>query len=177
MLLALLPLLLFIILAGAFGYQLLYGNDPETIPSALLGKPVPDVIVPPLKPDKPGFGAADFGQEPVLVNVFASWCIPCRAEHPVITALAQDWNIPVYGLNSKDQREDALAWLEELGDPYTRIGYDPTGRAGIDWGVYGYPETFLINDRGQIIYKYVGPITKRVLEHEFLPRIKALRAQ
>lgn len=174
---AFLPLALLLGLVGAFGYQLLYGNDPRIIPSALIGDPVPTAEVPALKDDKPGFGAQDFGGEPILVNVFASWCIPCRAEHPLITALARDYDIPVFGLNSKDERGAALAWLAELGDPYARIGYDPSGRAGIDWGVYGYPETFLVSPAGEVVYKYVGPISPRIIENEFLPRIEALRAQ
>ena len=181
-LLGLLPLLIFSGLIGAMGYQLLFGKDPSLIPSALIGDPVPRVELEALKQDKPGFGPQDFGptpgnDQPILVNVFASWCVPCRAEHPIITALAEEQNIPVYGLNSKDTREAALDWLDELGDPYTRIGYDPTGRAGIEWGVYGYPETFLINLQGQVVYKYVGPISPRILNEEFLPRIEALRAQ
>lgn len=171
------PLLLVLVLMIVFGYQLLFGNDPRTIPSALIGDPVPTVDLPALKQDKPGFGPADFGEEPILVNVFASWCVPCRAEHPIITALARDHGIPIYGLNSKDKRDAAIQWLADLGDPYTKIGYDPDGRAGIEWGVYGYPETFLVNPDGEVVYKYVGPITPRVLDEEFLPRIDALRAQ
>lgn len=177
LLFAVLPLVIFALLVGAMGYQLLYGNDPRLIPSALLGDPVPTVELPPLKDDKPGFGAADFGGEPILVNVFASWCGPCRIEHPLITKLARDLDIPVYGLNSKDERGAALQWLAALGDPYTRIGYDPSGRAGIEWGVYGYPETFLISPAGEVVYKYVGPISPRIIENELLPRITAMRAQ
>ena len=175
--LGLLPLLVFSGLLAVFAYQLIGGRDPSIVPSALIGDLVPAVELPPLKPDKPGFGPQDFGGGPILVNVFASWCVPCRVEHPLITALAQDYGIPVYGLNSKDRRDAAIAWLDELGDPYTRIGYDPNGRAGIEWGVYGYPETFLINPAGEVVYKYVGPITPRLLEEEFLPRINAMRAQ
>ena len=169
------PLLIVSVLVAVFGYQLLFGNDPHTIPSALIGEPVPTVDLPPLKRDKPGFGPGNFGGGPILVNVFASWCKACRAEHPIIGALVRDHGIPVYGLNSKDSRDAALRWLATLGDPYTRIGYDPHGRAGIEWGVYGYPETFLINAEGDVVYKYVGPITPRVLKEEFLPRIEALR--
>ncbi|NMM44951.1 DsbE family thiol:disulfide interchange protein [Rhodospirillaceae bacterium KN72] len=175
---AALPLVLFAALAGAFFYQLRYGTDPKLIPSALIGDPVPQTVLEPLKSDKPGFGPDDFGPgsangQPILVNVFASWCVPCRVEHPIISALARERGIPVYGLNSKDKREDAIRWLNELGDPYTRIGYDPLGRAGIDWGVYGYPETFLVSPKGEVVYKYVGPITPQVLEREFLPRLDA----
>ncbi len=176
-LLGALPLIIFSLLIAAMGYQLMFGKDPNVVPSALIGDPVPQVVLEPLKSDKPGFGPADFGGEPILVNVFASWCVPCRVEHPLITAVARDYDIPVFGLNSKDERSAAIGWLNELGDPYTRIGYDPTGRAGIDWGVYGYPETFLVNPAGEIVYKYVGPISPRILEKEFLPRIAAMRGQ
>lgn len=172
---ALAPLAVFMILVAVFGYQLLFGRDPSLLPSALIGEPVPQTELPALKTDKPGFGAMDFGGEPVLVNVFASWCVPCRVEHPLITQLAEEHGVPVFGLNSKDERDAAIAWLAELGDPYTRIGYDPTGRAGVDWGVYGYPETFLVSPAGEIVYKYVGPITPRIMNEEFLPRIEALR--
>ena len=175
--LAMLPLVAFLGIMGGMGYQLLYGTDPRLVPSALIGDAVPPTVLPALKTDKPGFGPTDFGGEPILVNVFASWCVPCRAEHPLITKLAENEGLTVYGLNSKDQRADALGWLNELGDPYDRIGYDPDGRAGIDWGVYGYPETFLVNPDGEIIYKYVGPITPRIINSEFMPRIEALRAR
>lgn len=182
----LLPLGLFLVVAAYFAYQLLYGRDPSIVPSALIGDPVPDTVLPPLKADKPGFGPADFGAgtasgngsgEPILVNVFASWCGPCRAEHPHITALGRDQGIAIYGFNSKDTRDAAIDWLDELGDPYSKIGYDPSGRAGIDWGVYGYPETFLVNGRGEIVYKHVGPIHPQLIERELLPRIRALRGE
>lgn len=175
LLVAVAPLAVFLLLVLVFGYQLLFGRDPALLPSALIGDPVPAVDLPALKTDKPGFGPQDFGGEPILVNVFASWCVPCRVEHPLITELSEVHGVPIYGLNSKDERAAALAWLDELGDPYARIGYDPNGRAGIDWGVYGYPETFLVSPAGEIVYKYVGPITPRILNDEFLPRIEALR--
>ena len=175
--LALLPLVAFLGMMGAMGYQLLWGEDPNLVPSALIGDPVPETVLPALKEDKPGFGPNDFGGEPILVNVFASWCIPCRAEHPHIKRLAEQDGITVFGLNSKDRRADAIGWLDELGDPYDRIGFDPAGRASIDWGVYGYPETYLVNGNGEIIYKFVGPINGRIIRDQFMPRIEALRAQ
>ena len=154
---AALPLVLFFALAGAFFYQLRYGTDPKLIPSALIGDPVPQTVLEPLKSDKPGFGPDDFGPgkndgKPVLVNVFASWCVPCRVEHPIISALARERGIPIYGLNSKDKREDAIRWLNELGDPYTRIGYDPLGRAGIDWGVLAAAGVLTIVPGALVIY-------------------------
>lgn len=178
----LLPLGLFAVVAVYFAYQLLYGRDPSVLPSALIGDPVPASELPPLKGDKPGFGRADFGTpeaeaDPVLVNVFASWCVPCRAEHPYITAIAEEEGIAVYGLNAKDTRQAAIQWLNNLGDPYTRIGFDPEGKAVIDWGVYGYPETFLINRRGEVVYKHVGPIHPDLIERELRPRIRAVMGE
>ncbi len=178
----LLPLGLFIIVAGYFAWQLLYGRDPRIIPSALIGNPVPETELPPLKDDKPGFGRADFGspdaeKAPVLVNVFASWCGPCRAEHPFVTALAKQESIEVYGLNAKDNRQAALDWLRDLGDPYAKIGFDPQGKAVLDWGVYGYPETYLVNGRGEIVFKHVGPLYPDLIERELLPRIRALKGE
>jgi cytochrome c biogenesis protein CcmG/thiol:disulfide interchange protein DsbE len=169
------PLLVIAAMFTGFGYQLLSGNDPSLVPSALIDDPVPTVELPPLKAEKPGFGPNDFGGEPILVNVFASWCVPCRVEHPLITALAERHDITVYGLNSKDQRDAAIRWLDELGDPYDKIGYDPTGRAGIEWGVYGYPETFIISPDGRVVFKHVGPISPRLIDNEILPRIAAFR--
>lgn len=171
------PLLVIAAMFTGFGYQLLSGKDASIVPSALIGEPVPAVVLPPLKETKPGFGPEDFGGEPILVNVFASWCVPCRAEHPLITALARDHGITVYGLNSKDTRTAALNWLAELGDPYAKIGYDPSGRGGIEWGVYGYPETFIVSPAGEIVYKRVGPVSPRLIEEEILPRIIALRGE
>ncbi|MEQ8442163.1 MAG: DsbE family thiol:disulfide interchange protein [Alphaproteobacteria bacterium] len=170
------PLVLFSILVAIFAYQLLFGRDASIVPSALIGDPVPQVELPPLLEDKPGFGPDDFGGEVVLVNVFASWCGPCRLEHPLITALAEEMDIPVFGLNSKDERSAAIQWLNDLGDPYTRIGYDPDGRAGIEWGVYGYPETFVVSPEGEILFKHVGPISPRIIEQDILPLIEAYRS-
>ena len=171
---ALVPLLVFLVVAGFFGYQLKFGTDARIIPSALIDKPVPQVSLPSLKEGKPGFGPEDFGGKPVLVNVFASWCGPCRIEHPYITRLAQRDDILVFGLNTKDSRDDAIGWLNDLGDPYDRIGFDPDGRAAIEWGVYGYPETFLVSPEGKIVYKFVGPIHPKLIQEEFLPRIEAM---
>ena len=152
-------------------------RDPSELPSALLDKQVPSFDLPVVQGRSLGLASSDLTGEVSLVNVFASWCVACRAEHPLFMELAASGVVPFHGLNYKDRPEDAAAWLDRLGDPYTRIGYDPTGRAGIEWGVYGYPETFLINPQGQVVYKYVGPISPRILNEEFLPRIEALRAQ
>lgn len=136
----------------------------DALPSALLDKPVPKFELGPLQDGAPSLTQADLtGPGVKLVNIWASWCVPCRAEHPHIKALAAD-GIPVHGINYKDTDPDAQAFLEELGNPYTLIGADRTGRAGIEWGVYGVPETFVIDGRGRVIYKHIGPILSANIE-------------
>ncbi len=164
------PLLLFAIVAGYFAVGLT--RDPGTLPSALLDKPAPDFALPPLLPNKPGLATADLKGAPVLVNVWASWCVPCRAEHPVLTRLARE--VPVFGFNYKDKPEDARRFLVELGDPYRRIGTDPSGRVGIDWGVYGVPETYVVDAEGRIRHRHVGPLTDRVVAETIRPLMKSL---
>ena len=110
-----------------------------------------------------------------LVNVFASWCIPCKAEHPVITRLSREQGVTVYGINYKDKPEDALTWLSRNGNPYAAIGADQDGRVSIDWGVYGVPESYLIDRKGRIRYKHVGPLTPQVVVEQILPMVKHLR--
>lgn len=174
-LLFLLPLVVFAVLAGYFLIGL--DKDPRIVPSALIDKPVPDFDLPPLLDDTPGLATADFGGKVALVNVFASWCIPCRAEHPIITRLAEEGVVEVYGLNWKDKKADATAWLKELGNPYHRIGHDLSGRVGIDWGVYGVPESYLIDKAGRIRYKHVGPIFSDTLKETLMPLITDLQAE
>ena len=171
----LLPLLVFLGLSTYFALGL--GKDPSKLESALIDKPVPEFDLPPLMENIPGMATADFGGEVVMVNVFASWCVPCRLEHPLITRLADDGVLPVFGLNYKDEKADARAWLAELGNSYTRIGWDLSGRVGIDWGVYGVPETYLIGKQGRIRYKYVGPIFAEVLNETIMPKIRELQAE
>ena len=170
-----LPLLVFLGMSVYFALGL--GKDPSELPSALIDKPVPEFDLPPLLEDIPGMATADFGGEVVMVNVFASWCVPCRAEHPLITRLADEGIVPVFGLNWKNEKADAKAWLEELGNPYTRIGWDLSGRVGIDWGVYGVPETYVIDKQGHIRYKHVGPIFRQVLNETIIPIIQELQAE
>ncbi len=171
----LLPLLVFLGLSVYFAIGL--GKDPSKLPSALIDKPVPQFDLPPLLEGLPGLATADFGGEVVMVNVFASWCIPCRLEHPLITKLADDGILPVFGINYKDEKADATAWLKELGNSYTRIGWDLSGRVGIDWGVYGVPETYIIGKQGRIRYKYVGPIYRELLDETLIPIILELQAE
>lgn len=169
----LLPLVLFLGIAAYFAIGLT--KDPKILPSALIDKPAPEFALEPLKTDKPGLAKGDLGGEVSLINVFASWCVPCRAEHPVLMRLAEEKTVPIYGINYKDRKKDALAWLDELGDPYQRIGYDLSGRAGIDWGVYGVPETYIIDREGRVRYRHVGPLFPETLEETILPLIEELR--
>ena len=173
-LLYIMPLSVFLVLAVYFAIGLT--KDPSILPSALIDKPVPEFSLPPIEggPGK-GFSSADLkGNGVSVVNVFASWCVPCRIEHPQITRLAGLKVATLYGLNFKDEPKAALKWLKQLGNPYAAIGADTKGRAAIDWGVYGIPETFIIDNGGVIRYKYVGPITARRLDRDILPIIRKL---
>lgn len=172
------PLAVFLALAGVFLAQLLSGRDISTVPSALIGEQAPETNLPPLTGlDLPGLNSADFKGKVTLVNVWASWCAPCREEHPVLMALAEDKRIEVAGLNYKDRAENARRFLGDLGNPYAAIGVDDAGRTAIDWGVYGVPETFLVGRDGKILFKHVGPLTVDATRRTLLPEIeKALAA-
>lgn len=174
----LIPLVLFLGLAGLFLVQLLSGRDISTVPSALVGQAAPHTMLPPIEGlDRPGINSPEFGGKVTLVNVWASWCAPCREEHPVLMALAQDSRFEIAGLNYKDRPENARRFLGDLGNPYTAVGADQAGRAAIDWGVYGVPETFLVGKDGTILYKHVGPLTAEAVQSALLPQIeKALTA-
>jgi cytochrome c biogenesis protein CcmG/thiol:disulfide interchange protein DsbE len=165
------PLLLFVAIAVVLTIGLT--RNPRKVPSPLIGKPVPEFSLPPVKGRTLGLASADLKGEVSLVNVFASWCIPCRQEHPLIQRLATV--VPVHGLNYKDRPEDAARWLDELGDPYTRTGADLDGRIAIDWGVYGVPETFVVDREGRVAYKHIGPITPQIMSEKLLPLIEQLR--
>ena len=157
---------LFFAVAAAF-FIGLNRDNPNALPSEMIGEYAPDISLTPLG-DKPLFTNDQLtGPGVKIVNVFASWCVPCRAEHPNIQTLA-DMGFPVFGLNYKDDAPAALGFLKELGDPYTAIGQD-AGRNAIEWGVYGVPETFLVGEGGIIYYRHAGPITQRVLESDILP--------
>ena len=151
------------------------GRDPTRLPSPLVGKTVPAFTLPPVQGRTPGLSSGDLHGEVSLVNVFASWCVACRAEHPLFMRLARDRAVPLHGLNYKDAPADAARWLDSLGDPYTRTGADRDGRVAIDWGVYGVPETFVIGADGKIAYKHVGPITEPALARTILPLVMNLR--
>src|SRR5687768_5032391 len=151
----LVPLLLFLGLAALFLMQLLSGRDVAEIPSALIGQPAPETNLPPLEGMAlPGIASRNFAGKVTLVNVWASWCAPCREEHPILLALSQDKRFGIAGLNCKDAPENARRFLGSLGNPYSAIGVDQAGRAAIDWGVYGVPETFLVGKDGEILFKH-----------------------
>lgn len=170
---ALIPLAVFLVtgIFLAIGLTL----NPREVPSPLINKPVPEFVLPPVQGRTLGLSSADLNGEVSLVNVFASWCVACRAEHPLLMELKQKGTVPIHGLNYKDKPDDAEKWLAELGDPYTRTGADINGRVGIDWGVYGVPETFVIDRQGRIAYKQIGPVTPQVLEKTILPLISKLQ--
>jgi cytochrome c biogenesis protein CcmG/thiol:disulfide interchange protein DsbE len=171
-LLYLLPLGLFACLALVFLMQLESGVDPEAVPSALVGKPAPQFDLPPLAGMGPGLKTADLAGKVTVVNVFASWCAPCRQEHPVLTALAKDPRIRVVAIDYKDKPENAAAFLTELGSPYAAVGVDEKGRAAIDWGVYGVPETFVVGPDSIIRHKFIGPLTAETVASDLMPAIE-----
>lgn len=149
-------------------------SDPSVLPSQYLGKPAPEFNLPSLKDPSQFFSSADLQGQISLVNIWATWCAGCRAEHGFLMQLYKDQTIPIYAINWRDNREDALKWLQQLGDPYAVSGFDGDGRVGIDWGAYGAPETFLIDADGHVVYRLTGPMTRSLWEQEFVPRIAEL---
>ena len=182
-LLVALPLIMFLALAALFFFRLGSG-DPSRIPSALIGREAPKADLPAVagllqdgKP-VPGLNAAEFKDNVSLVNVWASWCVPCHDEVPLLDELAKDKRIRMVGINYKDQPDNARRFIGRYGNPFAAIGADPNGRAAIEWGVYGVPETFLVGRDGRIAYKLVGPITEDNLKAVLMPQIeKALAAK
>ena len=168
-----LPVVLFagVALALAVGLTL----EPGELPSAMIDKPAPEFDLPAVSGRPRGLASSDLVGEVRLVNFFASWCAACRVEHPLLNRLTEDGVVAVFGVNYKDKPEDARRWLDQLGDPYVRSGADIPGRTGIDWGVYGLPETFIVDASGRIIYKHVGAIYPEDLENTILPIIESLR--
>ncbi|MDE2447248.1 MAG: DsbE family thiol:disulfide interchange protein [Alphaproteobacteria bacterium] len=168
-----LPALGFAGLAGVFALGL--RSDPKLIPSPLIGLKVPKFDLPPVKGKTLGLSSTNLLGEVSLVNVFASWCVACRAEHPIFMRLSQDKSVPLHGINYKDAPDDAAKWLDTMGDPYTRTGADLDGRVAIDWGVYGVPETFVVGADGTIAYKHIGAVTGEVMSNTLLPLVERLR--
>ena len=172
------PFVLIFLLTGVFGIAL-FVDRPSEGSLALVGEPAPDFVLPALdQAGEVGLASADLLDGHIsIVNVWASWCAPCRVEHPQLMDLARDPRVRVYGINYRDAPEDALAFLEELGDPFDRSGLDQDGRVSFDWGVTGPPETFIISPDGTIIAKHIGAITPDILEHSIRPLIAEVAEQ
>ncbi len=171
------PLAAFAALAITFLWALERNRNPSDIPSALIGQPVPQFTLPAVQGRALGLSSTDLIGEVSLVNVFASWCVACREEHPVFMQMKAENLVPIHGINYKDRPDDAAKWLDTRGDPYTRTGADLNGRVAIDWGVYGVPETFVITKDGHIAHKHIGAVTPQALEETILPLIRRLRQQ
>ncbi len=169
------PVLVFGALVVVFAIGL--GRDPGYVPSPLIGKPAPAFDLPRLDDPAQRLTNADLRGRVSLVNVWGTWCSGCRQEHEMLMQLAATSGVPIYGLNWKDDTGEARDWLRRLGNPYVATGVDADGRAAIDWGVYGAPETFLIGPDGTVAYKHIAPLTREAWEQEFLPRIRELQGQ
>lgn len=171
----LIPLFLFLVLVVFLAIGL--NRDPREVPSPLINKAAPAFNLPQLKEPAKSFSAIDMRGKVWLLNVWASWCVTCRDEHPLLLNYAQQGVVPIYGLNYKDERSEALAWLNELGDPYVLSAADVDGRVGIDYGVYGAPETYLIDQSGTIRFKQIGPVTSDVWSKTIVPLVQELNRQ
>ena len=166
-----LPIVFFVLLVVAFIIGL--SRDPRKLPSTFIDKPAPQFELPQLHDLDKTVSNQSFAGQTVLVNFWATWCVGCRQEHDFLLRLAASNTIPVYGINWRDDRTAALAWLEQLDDPYVVSGFDGGNHVGIDWGVYAAPETFLIDASGTVIYKHLGPLNDGIWQKEFLPRMTA----
>ena len=168
-----LPLAGFALLALLLGVGL--GLKPREVPSPFIGKPAPAFSLPQLHQPQQQLAPADMQGQVWLLNVWASWCAPCREEHPLLVTAARERQVPIVGLNYKDDPRNAQEWLRRLGDPYVGIGVDASGRVGIDYGVYGVPETFVIDKAGVVRFKHIGPMTSEVWTRDVLPLVKRLQ--
>jgi len=173
-LLAIAPALVFVLVVVGFALGL--QRDPSILPSMLVGKPLPRFALPPVRADDVGLASGDLTGEPALLNVFGSWCVSCRLEHPVLMRLRAE-GVPIHGVDWKDAPADGARWLAEQGDPYVRVGADPGGRTAIDLGVTGAPETFIVDRRGRVRYRQVGPITREVWDEKIAPLMERLRRE
>lgn len=162
---------------GFLAWGLLHNPGDQTVPSALIGRPAPEFNLPPVPGmGQRGFSSADLKGKVSVVNVWASWCAPCRIEHPVLMQLAQAKDFQLLGLNYRDVPENARRYLGGLGNPFAAVGYDESGRVGIDWGVYGQPETFVVSPKGVITYKFIGPLSPESVRSVLLPQIEKARS-
>lgn len=180
--LAFAPFGLFVIL-GVIFFVMLTDEDRDVarLPSALIGQQAPQSVLPPIDDAQfaaqtGGFDPAQFAGEAFIVNVWASWCAPCRQEHPLLMEMAQAHDVPIAGINYKDTSANALRFLGSLGNPYSVVGVDNSGRTAIEWGVYGVPETFIIAPDGSIAWKHAGPLTAKIVEEQMMPLIESLSA-
>jgi len=151
------------------------GLNPREVPSPLVGKPVPEFNLERLRFPEANLATADLKGKVSLVNFWATWCEGCRVEHPLLVRMANETGIPIYGINYKDERTAAVRWLDALGDPYTASGYDQRGTVGLDLGVYGLPETFVVGPDGVIVYKHIGPITPEAWRETLAPLVRSLQ--
>jgi cytochrome c biogenesis protein CcmG/thiol:disulfide interchange protein DsbE len=168
----LIPLAIFVVLVAFLAVGLT--RDPREVPSPFIGKPAPAFNLPAVHEAQGGFSPEQMKGKVWLLNVWASWCVSCRVEHPVLNEMSRNGVVPIVGLNYKDARADAQRWLERNGNPYQLSAWDLEGRVGIDYGVYGAPETFVVDKQGIIRYKQIGPITPEVLEKTLLPMLRKL---
>ena len=169
------PLVAFLVLVGFLYVGL--GLNPHEVPSPLIGKPAPAFTLPQLKEPGKQFSAEEMKGKVWLLNVWSSWCVSCREEHPLLVELAQQNIVPIYGLDYKDKPEDGLGWLDRGGNPYVLSASDIEGRVGIDYGVYGVPETYVIDKEGIIRYKEIGPVTPQSLQNKILPLVAQLQSK
>jgi len=170
----LIPLVAFAVLIPVFVVGL--HKNPNELPSPFLGKPAPEFELPTLEDPSRTVSSADYAGKAILMNVWATWCVGCRQEHAFLLELARSGTIPIYSINWRDNPVDAVRWLEELGDPYVASGDDRNGRVGINWGVYGAPETFLIDADGIVVYKLLGPMNRAIWERDFVPLLTSTEA-
>ncbi|OED42346.1 thiol:disulfide interchange protein [Chromatiales bacterium (ex Bugula neritina AB1)] len=170
-----LPLLVFLLIGG-FLYTGL-NRDPRYVPSPLIGKPAPEFTLPTLADASQTFSPSQMVGKVWLFNIWGTWCVACRAEHPVLVQLAQSGQVDIVGLNYKDDKSSAITWLQELGDPYITTAVDADGRTGIDWGFYGAPETFVVDKKGLVRHKHIGPVSPKDLSNTILPLVAELRAE
>ena len=172
----LLPFAAFVALVVLFAFGLSPNRDIHELPSPLIGKPAPEFALTDVMDDTRIVSNSTLKGQVYVLNVWASWCLPCRQEHAQLLEISRQKIVPIIGLDYMDQREKAKQLLEQLGNPYTAVPFDKDGRTAIDWGVYGAPETYLVNAKGQIVFKFISPITAEIWQKEFLPRIAAARS-
>jgi cytochrome c biogenesis protein CcmG/thiol:disulfide interchange protein DsbE len=171
----LLPFAAFVALVVLFAFGLNPNRDIHALPSPLIGKPAPEFALTDVLDPKRIVSNTTLKGQVYVLNVWGTWCFACRQEQEALLSIAQRHEVPIIGLDYRDERGKATQWLQQLGNPYTEVAFDGDGRTGIEWGVYGAPETYLVDTHGRVIFKFISPITQEVWEHDFLPRIAAAR--